>query len=127
MFFLQVYKALMSDSVRKRPGDESPGNGQKRGRGPADCLNWEEESDEEEFTPFTQENPVLEVVEPVPSKSSGGRNKKKKALDKAGKHVVAKKSTAKNKLRNPSKGKCPGNIFLNELFFNGKWSSFSVS
>ena len=67
----------MSDSVRKRPGDESPGNGQKRGRGPADCLNWEEESDEEEFTPFTQENPVLEVVEPVPSKSSGGRNKNK--------------------------------------------------
>jgi len=96
----------MSDSGRKRPGEESPGKGQKRGRGPADCL---EDSDEEDFVPFTQENPVPKVDQPVSSKSSGGRNKKK-ALVKEGNQVFAKKSTAKNKAQNPSKGKCLGKI-----------------
>ena len=91
----------MSDPGRKRPGDESPGNGQKRGRGPADCLDWNDESDEEDFTPYTQENPVPIVVETVSKKSSGGRSKKQ-----------AKKSCAKNKVSNASKGKCLGKVML---------------
>ncbi len=43
------------DAARGRSNDNpsSPGGSGIRGRGPQDCLNWEE-SDEEEFVPFTQ-------------------------------------------------------------------------
>ena len=74
-----------------------------RKRGPADCLDWEDS--DEEFTPYTQENPVPRFSPPA---------KKVFAKKSAAKKVVSKKNGAKNARAEKatssiSKGKCLGN------------------
>ena len=85
--------------------EEVPGNGQdqnKRSRGPLDCLNWDD-SDEEEFTPFTQANPspVSSPVAPivVAKKSSGKGN-------------VAKNKKSGNGVSSSRKGKSLGELMF---------------
>ncbi len=52
------------DDEEKREEDP-PDSVKKKSRGPSDCLNWDDDSDEEmEFVPFTQPRPVP-VVEPI--------------------------------------------------------------
>jgi hypothetical protein len=81
-------KRMSEDGAGSDPPDVIP----KRSRGPADCLNWDE-SDKEEFTPYTQENP--QVVFPTPEK---------KMKKKGAKNLGVKKSSG-------SKGKMIGNLF----------------
>ncbi len=72
-----------SDRERKRSLEEDgkhteddPNVGEKRPRGPADCLDWDES--EEEFTPFTQERIFTpRVQEPVFAKKSSAKRSKK--------------------------------------------------
>jgi hypothetical protein len=80
----------------------------KRPRGPYDCLNWDDDSDEE-FTPFTQSNP--EGVPPTPPKKvfavkSSAKSSSKSSVKRSSKSSVnagAKKS---------SKAKGKSGIFL---------------
>ena len=101
-FKSDIYIVLaMSDSSEKNanegcskrtldPGDpkvcdDPPDLPKKRSRGPMDCLNWDD-SDEEEFVPFTQSNP--EVVWETPPRLP---------VEKAASTVSrAKNSAAKN-------------------------------
>jgi hypothetical protein len=77
--------------------DEGIGSdGSKRARGPYDCLNWE--SDDEEFTPFTQSSsPPKEVF----AKKSTPKSLKKKNVAK---NRCSKKS-ASSKVKGKSLGK----------------------
>jgi hypothetical protein len=101
----------MSDSVEKEEnafdkhdsveaedvdGREKDGDGGlKRRRGPEDCLNWE--SDEEEFTPFTQERIFTPREVPV----SKGRAKKS-VVKGIAKKSGFKKARLKSGKANPS-------------------------
>jgi hypothetical protein len=91
------------DDEEKREEDP-PDSVKKKSRGPSDCLNWDDDSDEEmEFVPFTQPRPVP-VVEPI----------KKKVFAKKS---VAKSSSGKVKGRSTKssvkgKAKKSGNLFL---------------
>ena len=111
----------MSDRGNKKPGEDPPDKGNKRG--PADCLEWDDDSDEDVFTPFTQENPVIDW----PEATSGSKRPVKKAKNKnlgnddcakpiakksVAKKVAAKNSLAKNRVSTPSKGKCLGNLLF---------------
>ena len=73
-----------------------------RTNGPLDCLNWDD-SDEEEFTPFTQANPspVSSPVAPivVAKKSSGKGN-------------VAKNKKSGNGVSSSRKGKSLGELMF---------------
>jgi hypothetical protein len=70
------------------PPDAAHDSGKKRGRGPEDCLDWSE-SEEEEFTPFTQ----------TPEPSSNDKPKlvfaKKSVVKSSCKKVAAKKPRLK--------------------------------
>ena len=84
------------DKVDEDPPDVS----KKRSRGPDDCLNYEE-SDEEEFTPYTQANPEVVYESPkkkkvfakksVPKRSGGKKPRAKKAVVKSTKSSAASK------------------------------------
>ena len=94
--------------------EESSDSAKKRPRGPYDCLNWDEDS-EDEFVPFTQSNPEV-VHTPVKkvfakkssakscSKSSGKSSAKTSAkssaktlVNSAAKNSGSKKSKEKGK------------------------------
>lgn len=81
---------------------DRPQGAQKRGRGPEDCLNWDD-SDEEEFVPFTQARVFTPRCEP--------------------KRVYAKKSVVKGSAKgNPAKksrGKAPKKTSAGEIYFCG--------
>ncbi len=87
------------ESSKKRSLDEeacvNPDVQIKR-RGPSDCLNWDEDDEDEEFTPYTQENPV--IVHNIPQKSF------------ARKAVVKSSSTRR-------KGKCLGMFLIILILF----------
>ena len=121
-----------SGSKSKRPLDdtvlnnieEPPDVAKKRSRGPHDCLNYDE-SDEEEFTLFTQSNPEVVFEEPDPKpklvfakKSSAKKSSAKKSSKGKG---AGKSSKSKNasKEGSSSEGKVGGN---NELVFVLKFS-----
>lgn len=72
----------------------------KRRRGPEDCLNWE--SDEEEFTPFTQER-IFTSVE----KDQGRKVFAKKSVVKG----VARKSASKRPRLKSHEVNAAGKIF----------------
>lgn len=72
----------------------------KSSRGPSDCLNWE--SDEEEFTPFTQERPERFYAKSVAKKSSAKRGVPKKGVVK---NAGFKKGSGSKK-KGKSLGKC---------------------
>ena len=133
----------MSESGAKKSGEDPPDNGNKRPRGPADCL--EDSSDDEVFTPFTQENPAIVWPEettkakrsvkkarknllgaddgskPVAKQSDGKKIFAKKSVAKrsVAKNSLAKNSLAKNRVSTPSKGKCLGKFgYFGIIHFN---------
>ena len=69
--------------------NEPPDVAKKRPRGPSDCLDYDD-SDEEEFTPFTQSNP-----EPVFVVSPKKVFAKKSAVARSAKKVSKKESSSK--------------------------------
>ena len=109
----------MSDRGNKKPGEDPPDKGKKRG--PSDCLESDDDSDEDVFTPFTQENPVIvwpdaTSVTKRPVKKAKKKNddcSKPVAKKSVAKEVGSKNALAKNRGSTPSKGKCLGN----DLFF----------
>ena len=109
---------VMTDNGKESPkkgtakrlfDEERPSNGEdqnKRPRGPLDCLNWSD-SDDEEFTPYTQANPspVSSPVAPIvfAKKSSGKVSKKVN---------VAKNKKFGNGLSASRKGKSLGELMF---------------
>ena len=84
--------------------ERPPDIAKKRPRGPSDCLSWSD-SDEEEFTPFTQENPEPKVVKVFA----------KKSLPKNAKSGLSKNGGAKSKgvkKSSDEKGKSSGKLWL---------------
>jgi hypothetical protein len=78
----------------------------KRGRGPSDCLDWDD-SDEGEFTPFTQERP--ELFWSPPTESTPVKKVKKSASKRAVKS--SKKSSGGTRKSSAAKGKSLGETF----------------
>ena len=75
------------DSERPPDIERPPDVSNKRPRGPSDCLSWSD-SEDEPFTPFTQENPVPKEI---PAKKVFA----KKSAPKRVKKSVIKKSSGK--------------------------------
>ena len=107
----------MSEGSRKRPGEPPHEEENKRGRGPKDCLSYSSSDEEEEFTPFTQENPVIELsdddttVRAAPDGTvRSSAVKKEKSKKSVAKNRTPSKSFAKNRTPSKSKGKCLGEI-----------------
>jgi len=89
-----------------KPEDEAPPDtAKKRSRGPSDCLNYSDSEDE--FVPFTQENPevVTSSTKKVFAKKSAPKRSKSKNPRKSS--SVSKGS----KISTEDKGKCTGEIF----------------
>ena len=80
------------ESGENKVHEDPPDVSKKRPRGPEDCLDYDE-SDEEEFTPYTQENPEVVFVPPkkkivfakksAPKRSGGKKPRAKKAVVKS--------------------------------------------
>jgi hypothetical protein len=90
-------------------GEKATEAGTKRPRGPEDCLNWE--SEEEEFTPFTQER----IFTPV---SDHGRKvfAKKSVVKGIAKNSASKKPRLKSG-RKKTSGKLIRNLFGKLWFY----------
>ena len=106
------------DDIVSNDNDKPPDVAKKRSRGPNDCLNYEDDSDEEEFTPYTQSNPDVMFMESEskPKLVFAKKSSAKKSSVKSKRKGTGKSSKAKNgsKDGSSSKGKCGGN---NELSF----------
>jgi hypothetical protein len=74
-------------NVGESEGD-GPANPVKRPRGPSDCLDWDE-SEEEEFTPFTQERPKVVFEEPKKVFARKSKPKGKGKGKKTGKNCAS--------------------------------------
>ena len=91
-----------SEAEGKMDVERPPDIAKKRPRGPSDCLSWED-SDEEVFTPFTQENPEPKVVKvfakkSVPKKAKSGLSKNGGAKVKGVKKSSDEKGKSSGKL-----------------------------
>ena len=98
----EVVNKLLGEGELKPEEEDPPDTTKKRPRGPSDCLDWSDS--EEEFVPFTQENP--EVVT-----SSAKKVFAKKSAPKRSKNSEAQKSSSgsrRSKYSSKEKGKSAG-------------------
>lgn len=113
-FFIVVMNDDSSNEQKRshEAGEGPPEVVPKKGRGPSDCLNWDDESDEEEFVPFTQ---AREFVSREPTKVVFAKKSvAKKPLVKNGRGKKGAGKSSTDKKKSEAKGKS-GEPFI-ELF-----------
>jgi hypothetical protein len=97
----EIHNDNVSEKKRSHEGDgkheeDVPESVKKRARGPSDCLEWDDDSDDEEFVPYTQVSPEV-TVSPEKKKVFARKSSAKTGRSKGGRGKKSRKGNDKPK------------------------------